>query len=181
MIDLDEQHHQPAQSGSTTADRLLTVRLVAAFVVGAVLGGLAVGEWRDSRAERERNAVVALVALPVSANLGGSSAQGSVELSGQLTLINTGPAPVTVRQVHAERPGVVVRSTGEGPMLPPGGARQLLVELNFECAIAFQPEPLSIRFSVESGDKQVREIGYPVALVGSDWERDARSMCAPHA
>ncbi|MET7970301.1 hypothetical protein [Micromonospora sp. NPDC005305] len=186
MIDLDEQGHQPADPGSTTPDRLRagrkrTLRLAAAFVVGVVLGGFAVGELRDSRDERERNGVVALVALPVSANLGGSSAQGSVALSGQLTLINAGPAPVTVRGAHGERPGVVVRSTGEGPRLPPGGTRQLLVELSFDCSTAFQQEPLSLRFSVETEDKRVREVGYPVALVGSDWERDARSMCAPHA
>ncbi|WNM37037.1 hypothetical protein RMN56_17755 [Micromonospora halotolerans] len=186
MIDLDEQGHRPAGSRSATPDRLTarrkrTVRLVAAFVAGVVLGGLAVGELHDSRAVRERNGVVALVALPVSANLGGSSAQGTVELSGQLLVINAGPAPVTVRGAHGERPGVVVRSTGEGPELPPGSTRQILVELRFDCSIASRQEPLSLRFSVETEDRRVREVDYPVAIAGSDWARDAQSMCAPHA
>ena len=186
MIDLDEQNHQPAESGTTTPDRLtvrqkMTLRLVAAFVVGVVLGGFGVSELRDSRDQRERNAVVALVALPQSADFGGSSAQGSVQLSGQLMLINAGPAPITVRRVQAERSGVVVRSTGQPRLLPPGGTGQLLVELRFECSIAFQPEPLSLQLSVETDDKQVREVSYPVALVGSDWERDAQRMCEAHA
>ncbi|SCG59368.1 hypothetical protein [Micromonospora inositola] len=186
MIDLDERNHQPAESGTITSDRLMarrkmTLRLVAAFVVGVVLGGFGVSELRDSRDQRERNALVALVALPQSADFGGSSAQGSVQLSGQLMLINAGPAPITVRRVQAERPDVVVRSTGQPRLLPPGGTGQLLVELRFECSIAFQPEPLSLRLSVETDDKQVREVTYPVALVGSDWERDAQSMCEAHA
>ena len=124
--------------------------------------------------------MVALVALPVSANLGGSSTQGSVELPGQLLLINAGPAPVTVRGARGEGPGVVVRSTGEGVGLPAGGTRQLLVELTLDCSTAFRREPLSLRFSVETADKRVGEVGYPVTLAGSDWERDAQSMCAPH-
>ncbi|WP_319463947.1 hypothetical protein [Micromonospora sp. RTP1Z1] len=182
MIDLDEQNHQPAKSGTTTHDRLMarrkmTLRLVAAFVVGVVLGGFGVSQLRDSRDQRERNAVVALVALPQSANLGGSFSEGSVQLPGQLMLINAGPAPITVRAVQAERPGVVVRNTGQLRLLPPGGTGQVLVELRFECSIAFQPEPLSLRLSVETDDKRVREVTYPVALAGSDWERDALGMC----
>ncbi|GAA4573298.1 hypothetical protein GCM10023176_38010 [Micromonospora coerulea] len=186
MIDLDEHNHQPAESATATPDRLkvrrkTTLRLVAAFVVGVVLGGFGASELRDSRDQRERNAVVALVALPQSAHFGGSSAPGSVQLSGQLMLINAGPAPITVRGGQAERPGVAVRSTGQPRLLPPGGTGQLLVALRFECSIAFQPEPLSLRLSVETDDKQVREVTYPVPLVGSDWERDAQSMCEAHA
>ncbi|AEB46871.1 hypothetical protein [Micromonospora maris] len=185
MIDLDGQNHQPAETGTGTSDRpmarrKMTLRLVAALVVGVVLGGFGVSELRDSRDLRERNAVVALVALPQSANYGGSAAQGSVQLSGQLLLINAGPAPITVRGVQAEGPGVAVRSIGQPRLLPPGGTGQLLVELRFECAVAFQPEPLSLRFSVETDDRQVREVTHPVALVGSAWERDAQRMCELH-
>ncbi|WBB92257.1 hypothetical protein [Verrucosispora sp. WMMC514] len=184
MIDLDEQNHRQAESGTISgrhiARRKMVLRLVAAFVVGVVLGGFGVSELRDSRDQRERSAAVALVALPRSADFGGSSAQGSIQLSGQLTLINAGPAPITVRGVQAERPGAAVRGTGQPRLLPPGGTGQLLVELRFECSIAFQPEPLSLRLSVETEDGQVREVTHPVALVGSDWERDAKSMCDPH-
>ncbi len=74
----------------------------------------------------------------------------------------------------------MVRSTGERPELPPGSTGQILVEMSFDCSVAFRQEPLSLRFSVETGDRRVREVGYPVAIAGSDWERDAQSMCAPH-
>ncbi|MFU8852820.1 hypothetical protein ACNAW0_17805 [Micromonospora sp. SL1-18] len=183
MIDLDEHNHQPAESGTTTPDRLtarqkMVLRLVAAFLVGVVLGGFGVSQLRDARDQRERNAVVALVALPQSTNSGGSSAsQGSVQLSGNLMLINAGPVPITVRGVQAERPGVVINSIGQPRLLPPGSTGQLVVELRFECSTAFQPEPLPLRLFAETDDKQVREIRYPVALAGSDWERDALSLC----
>ncbi|MFG2167905.1 hypothetical protein [Micromonospora chersina] len=187
MIDLDEQSRQPAESGTATSDRLMarrtiTLRLVAAFVVGVVLGGFGVSQLRDSRDQREQNAVVALVAVPQSADFGGSSySQGSVQLSGLLMVINAGPAPTTVRGVQAERPGVAMHSIGQARRLPPGGAGQLVIELRFECSVAFRPEPLPLRISVETEDKDVREVAYPVALVGSDWERDALDLCGPHS
>ncbi|MDZ5447886.1 hypothetical protein U2F26_35210 [Micromonospora sp. 4G57] len=81
VIDLDEHDHQPAESGGTTPDRhmgrwKLNVRLVAAFVVGVVLGGVGVSELRDSREERERSASVSLVAFPASAGSGISEVTG---------------------------------------------------------------------------------------------------------
>ncbi|MGR6321677.1 hypothetical protein Q2K19_17310 [Micromonospora soli] len=187
MIDLDDQNRQPAGSGTATSDRLMarrkmTLRLVAAFVVGVVLGGFGVSQLRDSRDQRERNAVVALVAVPRSANFGGSSSQGSVQLSGQLMLINAGPAPITVRGVTAERPGVVIHSIERSRVIPAGGTGQVMVELRFVCSIAFRLlEPLSLRLSVQTEDEQVREVTYPVDLFGSDWQRDALGMCEPHA
>ena len=183
VIDLDKHDHERAVSSTThghvATRQKMILRLVAAFIAGVVLGGVGVGQLRDSREQRERAAVVALVALPESVNLGGSSIEGSVELNGQLLLINAGPAPITVHAVHAERPGVLIRNTGQPRLLRPGGTGQILVELQFECSIAFQPEPLSVRFSVETDNKQVSEVRYPVALVGSSWERDAMSMCEP--
>lgn len=186
MIDLDEPIRQPAESGAATSDRLtarrrMTLRLVAAFVVGVVLGGFGVSHLRDARDQRERNAVVALVAVPRSANFGGSSSQGSVQLSGALMVINAGPAPITVRGVKAERRGVVIRSIEHSRLIPPGGTGQVVVELRFECSTAFQPEPLPLRVSVETQDEKVREVTYPVALFGSDWQRDALGMCEPDA
>ncbi|NES13857.1 MULTISPECIES: hypothetical protein [Micromonospora] len=186
LIDLDDQNHQPAGAGANTSDRLLArrklaLRLVAAFAAGVVLGGFGINQLRDSREQRERNAVVALVALPQSANLGGSSSQGSVQLSGLLMVVNAGPAPVTVRGVTAERPGVVIRSIEHSRLVPPGGTGQVMVELRFECSIAFKPESLSLRLTVETEDEQIREVTYPVALFGSDWQRDALGMCDPDA
>ncbi|MEV0809812.1 hypothetical protein [Micromonospora sp. NPDC050200] len=86
MIDLDEHNHQSAESDTTAHDRLvvrqkMTLRLVAAFVVGVVLGGFGVSQLRDSRDQRERNVVVAFVAFPQSADSGSAASEGSVRLS----------------------------------------------------------------------------------------------------
>ena len=179
MIDLDDQDQRPARPGvaPVTAGRKIALGLVAAFVAGVALGGVGISKLRDSRAQRERNAVVALVAVPRSANLEGSSAQGYVQLSGLLMVVNAGPAPITVRGVTAERPGVVLRSIEDSRLLPAGGTGQVMVELRFDCAIAFQPDPLSLRLSVETGDARTRAVSYPVTLLGSDWHRDAVTVC----
>ncbi|MBG6099924.1 hypothetical protein IW249_000338 [Micromonospora vinacea] len=184
LIDLDEHGHEPVERSGITQrnvanSRKTLLQLVAAFVIGVVLGGIGVGELRDSRAQRERSTVVALVALPESGYSGGSNSRGTVRLNGQLTMINTGPAPITIRAVHAERLGVQVRAIGQARQVRPGGIGQILVDLQLDCSTAFQPEPLSMRFSVETEDKRLREVRYPVALVGSAWQEDALLMCEP--
>ncbi|MEV4658784.1 hypothetical protein [Micromonospora sp. NPDC049301] len=184
VIDLDEHDPQPALSDGTVSVRLVTkrkwnVRLVAAFVVGVVLGGIGVGELRDSREERERNASVSLVAFPASAAGGGSDAMGILWMDGQLAVINAGPAPITVSAASGQRPGVQVHDTGQSRLLRPGGTGWINVKLRIECALAFGSEPLSIRFSVETADRQVSEVSYPVAVAGSVWHYGAERPCAP--
>ncbi|MEU5671545.1 hypothetical protein ABZ749_14470 [Micromonospora sp. NPDC047753] len=184
VIDLDEHDHESAERSAITHRnvanrRKVLLQLVAAFVIGVVLGGIGVAELRDSRAQHDRSSVVALVALPESGYSGGSNSRGIVRLNGQLTLINTGPAPITIRAIQAERPGVQVRDMGQARLIRPGGTGQILVDLQLECSTAFQPEPLSVRFSVETEDKRLREARYPVALVGSAWQEDALRMCEP--
>ncbi|MFJ6196203.1 hypothetical protein [Micromonospora sp. NPDC092111] len=184
VIDLDEHDHRPAESGGTTPARLvarrkMNVRLVAAFVVGAVLGGVGVSELRDSRDERERNASVALVAFPTYIGGGGSGSDGPgvIQMNGQLAVINAGPAPITVGAAVGQRPGIQVRDTGQSRPLRPGGTGWIDVKLRIECSTAFESEPLSIRFSVETADRQVREVSYPVAVKGSAWHQGAEMPC----
>ncbi|SCG55541.1 hypothetical protein [Micromonospora inositola] len=185
VIDLDEHDHPPAESGGTTPDRLgarrkMNVRLVAAFVVGAVLGGVGVSGLRDSRDERERNASVSLVAFPEysgSRRTDIETITAVVQMGGQLAVINAGPAPITVRAAAGQRPGIQVRDTGQSRLLRPGGTGWIDVQLRIECSTAFESEPLSIRFSVETADRQVREVSYPVAVKGSAWDRGAEQPC----
>lgn len=179
MIDLDEDNRQPAVD---SPDRLMRrskmgVRLVAVLLVGAVLGGIGVNELRASQAQRERVASVSLVALPVSVGGGGSDVKGVLQLDGQLAVINTGPAPITVVAVSGERPGVLVRGTGKSVLIRPGGTGWVEVKLSLECATAFGSEPVSMRLSVETADRQAREATYPVAVAGSVWHRGVERPC----
>lgn len=183
VIDLDSHNHQPAKPDGAAPGRLpsrgkLKVRLVAAFVVGMVLGGIGVSELRDSRDERERNAAISLVAFPASVSSGGSDTTGILEMDAELAVINAGPTPVTVRAATGQRSGILVRDTGQSRLLRPGGTGWINVELRLECSTAFGSEPLSMRFSVETTDRQVREVNYPIAVVGSDWHRSAEQPCA---
>ncbi|RNI03329.1 hypothetical protein EEZ25_11160 [Micromonospora aurantiaca] len=181
VIELDDHDRQSA--GRTAPVRLVAkrrrnVRLVAAFVVGVVLGGIGAGELRDSREERERNASVSLVAFPASVGSGGSDATGILRMDGQLAVINAGPAPITVSSATGQRPAVQVHDTGQSRLLRPGGTGWISVKLRIECTLAFGSEPLSIRFSVQTADRQVREVSYPVAVAGSAWHHGAERPCA---
>ncbi|GIJ37506.1 hypothetical protein [Micromonospora andamanensis] len=183
VIDLDEHDRQSTAAGRAAPDRLLsrrqmTVRLVAAFVLGAVLGGLGVSELRDSREERERHASVALVAVPLSVAGGGSVVSGVLQLDGQLAVTNAGQAPITVRAATGQGPGAQVRDTGASRLLGPGDTGPIDVEMRFECATAFDSGLLPMRFSVETDDRQVIEIDYPVALGGGVWQVRAEQACA---
>ncbi|MEU8083825.1 hypothetical protein AB0B57_09430 [Micromonospora sp. NPDC049101] len=173
VIDLVENDPQPARPA---ASRTWNMRLVAAFAVGIVLGGAGIGVLRSSREERQRNATVSLVAFPVSSGSLGADTD-VVQMDGQLAVINAGPAPITVKSATGQRPGVQVQDTGQSRLVRPGGTTWISVRLRIECALAFGSEPLSIRFSVETADRQVREVSYPVAVAGSAWHQGAERPC----
>ncbi|MEU7755886.1 hypothetical protein [Micromonospora sp. NPDC049171] len=173
VIDLVENDPQPAR---LAASRTWNVRLVAAFAVGIVLGGAGVGVLRSSREERQRNAAVSLVAFPVSSGSLGADTD-VVQMDGQLAVINAGPAPITVKSATGQRPGVQVQDTGQSRLVRPGGTTWISVKVRIECALAFGSEPLSLRFSVETADRQVREVSYPVAVAGSAWHQGAERPC----
>ncbi|MEU8262363.1 hypothetical protein AB0C02_17245 [Micromonospora sp. NPDC048999] len=186
VIDLDEYDRRPAEPGRATPGRLMArrkmaVRVVTGFVVGVVLGGVGVNELRDSRAERERNASVSLVAFPASVSSGATDDTGILQLDAQLAVISAGPAPITIQAVTGQRSGIQVRDTGQSQLLRPGGTGWINVKLSIECSTAFESEPLSIRFSVETADRQVREARSPVAVVGSLWHQAAEQPCAHRA
>ncbi|MEU8073165.1 hypothetical protein AB0B20_25755 [Micromonospora sp. NPDC049151] len=178
VIDLDEDGRQSAVD---RPDRLMrrsrVVRLVAALLIGAVLGGVGVNELRKSQEERDRVRSVSLVAIPVSAGTGGGDVKGVFQMDGQLAVINTGPAPITLVAVAGEGPGVLVRGTGESLLLRPGGTGWVKVKLRLECATAFGTEPLSMRLSVETADRQASEVAYTVAVAGSVWHLGAERPC----
>ncbi|MEV6812966.1 hypothetical protein [Micromonospora sp. NPDC051296] len=171
VIDLDEHDHRVVEPRTVTRTprRAAVLLLVAAFIVGVVAGGLGMTEIRDSREQRERDATVALVALPASARSGGGTPTGAVRLNAQLALINTGPAPITVQSARAQRPGVLIRDTGHTRTLRPGGTGWVDVELLLQCPTTFDPEPVLMTFSVETAAGRVREVDYPIALATGSW------------
>ncbi|MBM7085507.1 hypothetical protein [Micromonospora humidisoli] len=183
VIDLDAHRHESA--GPTTGPARHTVRpriilgLVAAFAAGAVLGGWGVDRAQEARARQERDAAVALVAIPAGTEGGGTNSDGRARIEGSLAVVNAGPALVTVRSVRAESPTVLVRDLGRTWLIRPGGTGWIGVVVLFQCGEAPAAEPLPVRFSVQTADGQVREARYPVAIVGSTWLDVLSTMCEP--
>ena len=171
-------------SGTPAHDRSVLrqkvpLRLLAAFAVGVVLGGFGFSQLLDSRDQRDRNAVVALVAFPQSADsCEAQPPKDSVRLSG------FGVGQWWSRAEHRSwgsrrEAGRRYTQHRSAPAVTPGSTGQLAVELWFECSVArLQREPLPLGLSVETDDEQGRKVSYPVALVGDDWERDALSKCS---
>ncbi|MEU1889000.1 hypothetical protein [Micromonospora sp. WMMD987] len=183
VIDLDAD--RDGSVGPTTGRARRTVRprivlgLVAALVAGAVLGGWGVDRSREARARQERDATVALVAIPASADSGSTNAGGRALIEGSLAVVNAGPAPITVRSVRVESPTVLVHDLGRTRLIRPGGTGWIGVVVLSQCGETPGTEPLSVRFSVQTADGQVREAHYPVALVGSAWLDTLSRMCEP--
>jgi hypothetical protein len=98
-------------------------------------------------------------------------------VDGQLAVINTGPAPITVRTATGQGPGALVQGTGKSQLIRPGETGWIDVMVRFDCT-PIGKEPLPMRFSVETGDGQIREVSYPVALEGSIWHIWTPPACA---
>ncbi|WP_329009749.1 hypothetical protein OG271_25905 [Micromonospora rifamycinica] len=182
VIDLDAHRDE---AGPTTGRARHTVRprivlgLVAAFAAGVVLGGWGVDRSREARARQERDATVALVAVAAGTGGGGVNSGGRARIEGSLAVVNAGPAPITVRSVRAESPTVLVHDLGRTRLIRPGGTGWIGVVVLFQCGEPFAAEPLSVRFSVETADGQVREARYPVAIAGSVWLDMLSVICGP--
>lgn len=180
VIDLDEHKHVPAESGATSTRRAVKkaqLRLIAAFLVGLLLGGISVNELRDRREQRERAASVALVVIPGAARTDGVVTKDVAELDGSVEVSNFGPLPVTIRAVQAQTSGVLIQDTGQSQSLRPGSTRWLDVKLRLQCPPEVRDEPLPMRVSVETADRKVREFGYPVDLYRSGWHSQAGILC----
>ncbi|MFE7874110.1 hypothetical protein ACFUYE_27665 [Micromonospora humida] len=183
VIDLDAHRNEPV--GPTTGRVRRTARpgavlgLVAAFAAGVVLGGWGVDRSREARARQERDATVALVAVATGTSGGGVNSGGRARIEGSLAVVNAGPSPITVRSVRAESPTTVIRDLGRTRLIRAGGTGWIDVVVLFQCGEPATPEPLSVRFSVQTADGQVREARYPVAIVGSVWLDMLPMICGP--
>ncbi|MEV4843420.1 hypothetical protein AB0K20_09405 [Micromonospora matsumotoense] len=183
VIDLDappdESVGPTGNRGRRTARPWLVAGLVAAFAAGTVLGGWGVDRSREARARQERDAAVTLVAIPAGVESGGVNSGGRARIEGSLAVVNAGPSPITVRSVRAESPTVLIQNLGLTRLIRPGGTGWIGVVVLFQCGEAVGTEPLSMRFSVQTADGQVREARYPAALVGSVWLDRLSGMCEP--
>ncbi|MBY8874254.1 hypothetical protein K7640_20705 [Micromonospora sp. PLK6-60] len=176
VIDLDTQ--EPARPDSRRAGGAGgTVRVLAALVVGLLVGGVGVSVLRDHRDQRARDSVVALVATPTGATETGGSAGGNAWVAGHLMVVNAGPEPVTVRSVRAQRDGLLLADDKHSVTIRSAGTGWIRVRMEFDCATQFEPTPLTLRFSVQTADRRVREVGHPVALIGSSWLETGIQIC----
>ncbi|WP_328416819.1 hypothetical protein OG470_27520 [Micromonospora sp. NBC_00389] len=155
----------------------MAVHLVAAFALGVAIGGVGVAKLQDRRDERAQSATVALVAMAGGSN-GGDRGNGTADLDAQLIVINAGHAPITARVVGAQESGVLVRDAGQPQLLDPGGTGVIDLRVTVECEIA-EPDPLPMRFSVQTADQRTHEISYTVAVEGSAWHQRVDALCDP--
>ncbi|MEV0154095.1 hypothetical protein AB0H57_10190 [Micromonospora sp. NPDC050686] len=175
MIDLDAQER--ARPRSPRHEVGGSVRVLAALVVGLLVGGVGASVLRDHRGQQARDSAVALVASPTGGLETGGSNGGKAWVVGQLMVVNAGPEPVTVRSVRAQRAGLLLGDDGRSVTIRPAGIGWFGVRLELDCATNFEPTPLTLRFWVQTADRRVREVSHPVALIGSSWLDTGLRMC----
>ncbi|MGN9812668.1 hypothetical protein ACTMSW_25370 [Micromonospora sp. BQ11] len=178
FIDLDQKEGGPAGSDESPGERVPSRRrvalyLVGTFALGVALGGVGVAKFQERREQQAQPATVAVDAMAGPAS-GGTGRDGNAEVDAQLTVVNAGSTPVMVRFVGAQETGVLVRDTGQSLLLVPGSTGGIDVRLMVDCGMA-GPNPLPLRFSVQTPDQQTGEFTFPVEV--SAWHERIDALC----
>ncbi|MFI7540700.1 hypothetical protein [Actinoplanes sp. NPDC049599] len=186
MIDLDQPAQDPTPPHGALSDRwrrLATLRtlaliVVASFVAGALVGGLAtyLGWHRPLAASVEADWSKASVLLFAEPDLTTAHRdQRRVRLETQVTVVNAGPETINVLAIRVNQPNVTLRSPEKERAIEPGTALPVDVVLEWPCT-ATQPTTLAATLTVETGDEQLRTIS-PVALDGTPWSTSSKETC----
>jgi hypothetical protein len=142
MIDLDQPVAEP-----TTRRPRWALGALALALAGGVLGGMAVDRWHAQRAADDRRSAVSLVALPdllqrpddgvrPAASVDGLTT--AVDLTGHVTVVNAGPAPVRFVGFRADQTGLQVRGEpwpGPDLTVPAGGSTAGTIHATIQCDI----------------------------------------------
>ncbi|MET7865482.1 hypothetical protein [Micromonospora taraxaci] len=178
FIDLDQREDDPAGSDASPGERMpsrqrVALYLVATFALGVALGGVGVATFQERRQQQAEAPTVAVNAMagPTS---GGTGRDGKAEVDAQVTVVNAGSIPLMVRFGGAQETGVLVRDTGQSLLLVRGSTGGIAVRLAFDCRMA-SPNPLPMRFSVQTPDQLTAEVTMPVDV--SAWRERVSALC----
>ncbi|MFE9658076.1 hypothetical protein [Micromonospora sp. NPDC006431] len=180
VIDLDAQGDVVADPDEAPRRRRPIGRppgpyIIGAFVLGATLGGIGGAQLQASREEQTRAATVAVTAVASSAKGDGRNSGGMAQFDAQVTVVNAGPQPVTVRAAEARFTGIDIRPTDSSSRLRPAAAGVIDIQLVADCSIGHSSLPL--RLSVETADHRTHLVNVEVWYAGSVWHDRARSLC----
>ncbi|MGC1215070.1 MAG: hypothetical protein WA890_27900 [Micromonospora sp.] len=180
IIDLGDRGHGRVRPDEGPRRRRLINRAtsaytIGAFVLGVAVGGIGIAEVQGSRDARTRAATVAVVVIASSAGDGGEIVGSIARFEAQLTVVNAGPQPITVRTVGARLPGTVIDATTQFRRLRPGEVGVVDVHVVVHCSV--KPDPVPMRLSVETADQRTREVSYPMAYIGTAWHDRAVLLC----
>ncbi|WFE38083.1 hypothetical protein [Micromonospora sp. WMMD998] len=180
IIDLDDRDRARVTRDEGPRRRRLINRAasayaIGAFVLGVAVGGIGVAEVQDSRDARTPAAAVAVVVIASSASGGGELSGSTARFDAQLTAVNAGPQPVTVRAIGVRLPGTVIDAAAQFRRLRPGEIGVMDVRVMMHCSV--KPDPVPMRLSVETADHRTREVSYPMAYTGTAWQNRAVLLC----
>jgi hypothetical protein len=180
VMDLDESsvprvHHRP-RAGRLLAPRIGIPQFVAVLVFSVAVAATATHTLESRRRQAADNAHVALATLVGAGGSGGGRNGRTVTLETTLTVINTGPKAVLLRQVTGTIGGLAFRSDGSGTVRP--GVKQVEVTVTIDCVKGIPPEPLRTVMDVETADGQARAASSLMAVQGTLWAEDFERMCS---
>jgi hypothetical protein len=158
--------------------------LVFGVVIGVVVGGLVTYEWNLRRQDAERDGEVSVLVFADASKViddGTIVLHGrvaSVTLTRRVTLVNVGPAPISIRNLTADRPGVRLRSVERDRLIAPGSTAQADADVQVDCFRGLPLGRLPVSLSVQTYDEQFRIARPKEVFDGTPWSEQAEIACA---
>ncbi|MEU7905937.1 hypothetical protein [Actinoplanes sp. NPDC049118] len=182
VIDLD----RPAVRGvpETRAPHAFTL---AALVIGVVIGGAVTYGWnlRRQAAARDNEVSVLLFADAREVVDDGSivlhGRVASVTLTRRVTVVNVGPAPVNIRNLAADRPGLTVRGVEKQRWIAPGATAQADADVQVDCLRGLPLGRIPVTLSVQTLGEHSRTARPKDVFDGTPWSGQAELACAGNA
>ncbi|GID96170.1 hypothetical protein ACFQFC_20850 [Amorphoplanes digitatis] len=179
VIDLD----RPAVHGGPER-RAPQTFIVAALIVGVVIGGAVTYGWNLRRHSAARDGEVSVLLFADAREMVDSGSivlhgrVASVTLARRVTLVNVGPAPVNIRNLSAGRPGVTVRGVEKQRWVAPGVTAQADVDVQVDCLRGLPLGRIPVTLSVQTLDEHSRTARPKAAFDGTPWSEQAETACA---
>jgi hypothetical protein len=183
VIDLDRPpaRREPEKRAPQT---FTMAALVIGVVIGVVIGGLATYGWNVRRQDAAREGEVSVLVFADARKViddGRVVLHGrvaSVTLTRRVTLVNVGPAPISIQNLTADRPGLTVRSVEKSRWVDPGTTTQADADVQVDCFRGLPLGRIPVTLSVRTMDDRDRVARPGEVFDGTPWSEQAELACA---
>jgi hypothetical protein len=152
--------------------------VVAVFVLGGLAGGVLMRWWDLRQQHQEREAIVSVHVVVAGSMVGSAGGDGGrrVEMEASLAMVNSGPIPVEVSDVHASEGGLTVEMEQTSRVVQPG-VLAVPVRVVVDCRAGVPTNPVRVRMTVRPTHGPPRQVSPLMAVGGTHWMYMVDQMC----